>query len=581
MERTRVMIRRAGLEKLLPALLGMLLLLGSGCGGGGGGGGGGLPLAPGNLSYLFQVATYFSGVAIQPNTPSFTGGIPDEFTVAPALPAGLILDPTSGIISGTPQLITPVANYTVTATNAEGSSSVVITITINPQAPGNLTYSDPAPNYTVGVPIPPNLPSSTGGAVDGYTVAPPLPDGLLLDGATGIISGTPSTVTAAADHLVTAFNVTGSANVTLTITVNPPPPTNLSYSEPVAIYCGGVPITPNVPSSSGGPVDSYSIDPLLPAGLALDSLTGIISGTPTQVSPATDHTVTASNGSGSTTATLTIAVVLQPPCNLTYTELDVVYIPGQPITPNLPSSDCCPPEGYSVFPDLPLGLDLDPVTGVISGTPLNETPEDFYLVTASNQAGDASVELVIRVSRVFRFSVLDQTVPYSVSSGQVNPPPLGAGTFLAPCFLDENAANPGFPHAIQGLEMGVAHDGAVLEAVDALVGADLMVLNGGSGPDFFGPSFYPDGVTIGILFSLTLTELLFADVPQETVVIEYRSVPGALAGNTNGVITTITWADDIVPPPFPAIANLVVLDGATAIDPIFVDAMITLDPSLP
>ena len=53
-----------------------------------------------------------------------------------------------------------------------------------------------------------------------YSVSPDLPAGLSLDDGTGIISGTPTAVTATASYTVTASNVTGSTTATLTITVN-------------------------------------------------------------------------------------------------------------------------------------------------------------------------------------------------------------------------------------------------------------------------------------------------------------------------------------------------------------------------
>ncbi|MCO5950471.1 cadherin-like beta sandwich domain-containing protein, partial [Mucilaginibacter flavidus] len=53
---------------------------------------------------------------------------------------------------------------------------------------------------------------------------------------------------------------------------------------------------------------SYSISPALPAGLRFDNTTGIISGTPTAVSPATNYTVTAYNPGGSSQATINITV---------------------------------------------------------------------------------------------------------------------------------------------------------------------------------------------------------------------------------------------------------------------------------
>ena len=52
----------------------------------------------------------------------------------------------------------------------------------------------------------------------------------------------------------------------------------------------------------------YTIDKALPAGLSFDPTTGIITGTPTVIFPATTYTVTAYNASGSSTASFSISV---------------------------------------------------------------------------------------------------------------------------------------------------------------------------------------------------------------------------------------------------------------------------------
>src|ERR1035437_3109812 len=65
----------------------------------------------------------------------------------------------------------------------------------------------------------------------------------------------------------------------------------LSYASSTAIYTKGVLVTANIPSSSGGAVTLYSINPALPAGLSLSSSTGIIRGPSTAVPPASSYTV--------------------------------------------------------------------------------------------------------------------------------------------------------------------------------------------------------------------------------------------------------------------------------------------------
>src|SRR5262249_10498685 len=86
------------------------------------------------------------------------------------------------------------------------------------------------------------------------------------------------------------------------------PPSNLSYSLNPALYTKGWAITPNRPSSSGGPVASFSVSPALPVGLSIDTSTGVITGTPTAVAASASYAVTATNSAGDTAANVSITV---------------------------------------------------------------------------------------------------------------------------------------------------------------------------------------------------------------------------------------------------------------------------------
>ncbi len=158
--------------------------------------------------------------------PVSNGGLPvDSYTVliSPESPSAVV------VVNGTRASVSSLTNGTaytfeVYATNAVGNGpasapSAPVTPTATPVAPENLTYSDNPAVYPLNTPIAPNTPSNGGGAIASYSVSPALPSGLNLDPVTGVITGTPTTVTAAANYQVTGSNGAGSSTATLSITV--------------------------------------------------------------------------------------------------------------------------------------------------------------------------------------------------------------------------------------------------------------------------------------------------------------------------------------------------------------------------
>jgi gliding motility-associated-like protein len=64
------------------------------------------------------------------------------YTIDKALPAGLVFDPKTGIISGTPTVLWPATNYTVTAYNAAGSSKFILSIEVDDVATPVISSGD-------------------------------------------------------------------------------------------------------------------------------------------------------------------------------------------------------------------------------------------------------------------------------------------------------------------------------------------------------------------------------------------------------------------------------------------------------
>jgi len=229
------------------------------------------------------------------------------------LPAGLTFDKATGTITGTPTAATsgPVA-LEVTATDTYASATAAFTITIDS---GTAKLSASYPNATGHVgkiqTVTPTVSGVTGATTFAVT-AGTLPLGVNLDPSTGVISGTPAAAQAAQPITVRVTDSSTSVDVTFTIEELAH---TLSVAYPSSTGDVGVATTVSpVVSHTIGTVTYALTSGTLPAGLALDPVTGVITGTPTQVtSGAVQLTVTATDGYGSASSALTITVTAVTP----------------------------------------------------------------------------------------------------------------------------------------------------------------------------------------------------------------------------------------------------------------------------
>jgi hypothetical protein len=188
-------------------------------------------MAPSDLSYP-QPPAFTVNNAITPLTPTVTGRV-NRYDVSPALPQGLTLNISTGVISGTPIALAPKASYVISAANTGGMTTTTVTLQVN-NIPPTLLYRSAYYGYTAGVPGQTIQPTLGGGAVVGWSVSPALPAGLTLN-SDGSISGSPTVASPAAPYMVTASNSGGPGSFMLTIAVAAAPLLKLGLSAPVSL----------------------------------------------------------------------------------------------------------------------------------------------------------------------------------------------------------------------------------------------------------------------------------------------------------------------------------------------------------
>jgi large repetitive protein len=178
------------------------------------------------------------------------------------------------------------------------------------------TPSPPALSYNGSQPFPAvlgeaiSLTPAVSRSIDGYVVNPELPSGLTLNGLTGVISGTPTRASEAATFAITATYRGGHSTFSLVLSVTEPP-SHLSYPNPVEGTVGAAlrPLSPRI----SGTVEHYSVTPALPAGVVLDSTSGLIAGTPSVAKTLAPYTITASSQAGNTSFIFLLAVAASSP----------------------------------------------------------------------------------------------------------------------------------------------------------------------------------------------------------------------------------------------------------------------------
>ena len=312
--------------------------------------------------------------------PAFTpvtaaGGVP-PYTFALSggtLPTGLTLNTATGSISGTPTATLGTTTFTVTVTDAASiTSSKTFSLTVNPALVA--TQSVASRVGTVGAAIAPFTPVTASGGTAPYffAISGGLPAGLTMSTSTGQISGTPSAPLAVTTFTITVTDAaTATASQTFSLTVNSALTTaqaQASTTTNVGTALSFVPVT-----AAGGTVPyTFALTGTLPTGLAFNTGTGAVTGTPTSSLATTTFTVTVTDAA-SATSSKTFVLTVNGPFSTTQAVPSRVGTVGTTIPSFTPvtAAGGTIPYSFALTPPgtLPAGMTFSATTGQVSGTP--------------------------------------------------------------------------------------------------------------------------------------------------------------------------------------------------------------------
>ena len=262
------------------------------------------------------------------------------------------------------------------------------------QQPSSLTYGESSILLVQGIEMQALTPSFLGDGPQNWFVNPRLPDGLFLDGASGVISGIPEEEAEETRHTIIGTNAVGSTVTTIDITVVAAAPDSIHYLSDVLSCTLWQECSMGQPLVIGGSADSWSVSPSLPEGLAIlydGSITGIA-----RSLGDTNHTITASNSGGSVEAPIRIITLHEQPRALSYPGHPFYWTIGETVQV-IPSYEGGEVTEWAIEPPLPDGVTLHQYDGSLRGTPVSAHPLREYVITVQNTGGSLSSTIIIDV----------------------------------------------------------------------------------------------------------------------------------------------------------------------------------------
>ncbi|WP_051958901.1 putative Ig domain-containing protein [Janthinobacterium sp. RA13] len=440
------------------------------------------------------------GTAYSENVTAANGAAPYTYAIsAGALPAGLSLNTSTGLLSGTPTAA-GTFNFTVRAEDSSTGSGPytgarAYSLTVAAPAIGIAPATLPA--MTAGVAFSQAITATGGTPAYNYAVtAGSLPTGLTL-AADGTLSGTPAAAGAYSVTITTTDSSTGagapfSGSRAYSGSVAPGAPIAGNVSATVAYGSSANPVTLSL---SGGAATSVAVASAASHGTATASGTSITY-TPTAGYGGPDSfTYTASNGIGTSTAATVTITVGGPIITIAPGSVPAATV-GTAYSQNVSAANGATPYSYSISAGaLPAGVTLSNA-GLLSGTPTAVGTFNFTVRAEDSSTGSGPYT----GARAYSLTVAAPTI----SIAPATLPAMTAGVAFSQA-ITATGGTPAYNYAVSAgsLPTGLtlAADGT-LSGTPAAAGAYSVTItttdsSTGAGAPFSGSRAYSGSVAPG------------------------------------------------------------------------------------
>ena len=484
-------------------------------------------------------------------------------------PAGMTIDPGTGLLSWTPdegqgpstnQVTVEVSDDGVPALSAV--QSFTVTVLETNQAPVLAAVTDAVVTEGTELVIT-NLATDgdlpTNGLV--YSLGTNAPAGMTIDPGTGLLSWTPDEGQGPSTNVVTvevsddgvpALSAVQSFTVTVLETNQAP----VLAAVTDAVFAEGTELViTNLATDGDLPTNGlvYSLWTNAPAGMTIDPGTGLLSWTPDEgQGPSTNVVTVEVSDDGvpalSAVQSFTVTVLETNQAPVLSVVADVVVTEGtELVVTNVATDGDLPTNGlvYSLGTNAPAGMAIDPATGVVSWTPGEGQGPSTNQVTV--EVSDDGVP-ALSALQTFTVTVLETNSPpllgvlndYSVHVGE-------SVSFTVSASDSDLPANNLSFHLAQGAAVG-----AVLDATNGLFQWAVNV-DAPPGTNSFGLVVADDGNPVlsstGTFNVVVFPLLAFTDISASngTVRLEWNSIPGRSYRLLTAEQVSGPWATNLAP----------------------------------